>query len=121
MPFCTQREDTLARLAEHLGLDAEQLADEFNLYNSHAKAGADPFGKEHFNNAPIDLDGYFYVGKVTPVLHYTMGGLKVDTQARVISKDGEGMFLPQVTQHTRRQATHTPPTQHSDQGAVRRR
>ena len=83
--------DDLAALASYLNLPKETLAAELQQYNTHAEAGADPFGKAHFNNAPIDLDGYFYVGKVTPVLHYTMGGLKVDEGGRVLREDASGM------------------------------
>ena len=48
--------------------------------------------KTHFNNAPF-LDGVekpgspppvFYVGRVTPVTHYTMGGVRVDVDGRVV-------------------------------------
>jgi succinate dehydrogenase/fumarate reductase flavoprotein subunit len=49
--------------------------------------GEDEFGKTVFNNVPTSKDGIYYVGKVTPVLHYCMGGLKIDTQGRVLLKN----------------------------------
>jgi cytochrome b involved in lipid metabolism len=41
-------------------------------------------------NRPTKLptDGTYYVGVVQPVLHYTMGGLAVDTDGRVMDKNG---------------------------------
>jgi len=41
------------------------------------------------------MDDYFNVAIMTPVLHYTMGGLEVDAESRVIGKDGKpipGLF-----------------------------
>ena len=42
--------------------------------------------KTHFANAPFDADfgGPFYAGRVTPVVHYTMGGVRVDGRGRVV-------------------------------------
>eukprot|EP01061_Rhynchopus_euleeides_P045194 TRINITY_DN8033_c0_g1_i1.p1 TRINITY_DN8033_c0_g1~~TRINITY_DN8033_c0_g1_i1.p1 ORF type:complete len:1092 (+),score=366.09 TRINITY_DN8033_c0_g1_i1:259-3534(+) len=84
-----QRVDSLDELSAHLGVPKETIVAELNQYNEHAAAGKDPFGKTHFNNAPIDLDGYFYVGKVTPVLHYTMGGLTIDEGAHVMNAQNQ--------------------------------
>lgn len=41
------------------------------------------------------MDDHFHVAIMTPVLHYTMGGLEVDAESRVIGKDGKpvpGLF-----------------------------
>ena len=41
------------------------------------------------------MDDYFNVAMMTPVLHYTMGGLEIDAEARVIDKAGKpipGLF-----------------------------
>ena len=35
------------------------------------------------------MDDYFHVAVMTPVLHYTMGGLEVDAESRVVGKDGK--------------------------------
>jgi predicted heme/steroid binding protein len=52
--------------------------------------GTDSFGKSSFRGLPSDdLDNeVFYVGIVTPVLHYCMGGIKIDTEGSVIREDG---------------------------------
>lgn len=41
------------------------------------------------------MNDYFNVAIMTPVLHYTMGGLEIDPESRVINKDGKpipGLF-----------------------------
>jgi len=37
---------------------------------------------------PIEDDDAWNVSIITPVIHYTMGGLKVDEHARVLGKNG---------------------------------
>lgn len=46
----------------------------------------DPYGKKFYNNMPVEDDDAFNVSLITPVIHYTMGGLKVDELARVLGK-----------------------------------
>lgn len=41
------------------------------------------------------MNDYFNVAIMTPVLHYTMGGLEIDPESRVINRDGKpipGLF-----------------------------
>jgi len=41
------------------------------------------------------MNDYFNVAIMTPVLHYTMGGLEIDPESRVVGKDGKpipGLF-----------------------------
>ena len=64
-------------------------------YNANAVDGRDVFNKTFFANVPFDLSGPFYAGRVTPVVHYTMGGVKVDSEGRVLRMDGsrvDGLF-----------------------------
>lgn len=66
------------------------LKDTFASYNTAAKEGSDQWGKQFFTNAPYGEDGDDYVaGIVTPATHYSMGGVTIDTSARVISTDGQ--------------------------------
>lgn len=37
---------------------------------------------------PITKDQTIYVGEITPVVHFTMGGVKIDENARVLKQDG---------------------------------
>ena len=63
------------------------LRDTLLRYDDAAASGApDPLtNKTFFNNAPFDPEfaGPFYAGRVTPVVHYTMGGVRVDERGRV--------------------------------------
>ncbi|KAG7356709.1 fumarate reductase flavoprotein subunit [Nitzschia inconspicua] len=58
-------------------------------YRSDAINGKDDFGKSSFpDNFSDDLDqADFYVGCVTPVLHYCMGGLTIDASGRVLNEE----------------------------------
>lgn len=41
------------------------------------------------------MNDYFNVAIMTPVLHYTMGGLEIDAESRVVGKEGKpiaGLF-----------------------------
>ena len=45
----------------------------------------DKFGRKDRKGLPLDRDcQYWLIGQVTPVVHYTMGGIKVDDLGRVI-------------------------------------
>jgi len=71
-----------------LSVDASTLINTFHNYNEAAEAGVDEFQKTHFHNMPWDTKGPFYAGTVTPVLHYCMGGLRIDRSGNVLNKNG---------------------------------
>merc|ERR1711971_1062840 len=48
----------------------------------------DTWGKKFFHNLPMDVNDAFHVAIVTPVIHYTMGGMKIDTDAQALTEDG---------------------------------
>jgi flavocytochrome c len=54
-------------------------------------AAADPLGRTAFGSwtstAPIKDEDVFYVGNVTPVIHFTMGGARINADARVLDAD----------------------------------
>jgi flavocytochrome c len=81
----------LEGLAAHLGVKRETIQVSFEAYNEGAKAGKGPFGRTLFpaNSWPIEWDEDFYVGSVTPVIHYTMGGISINTDGVVVSKANE--------------------------------
>ena len=82
--------DGLQALADWMGCDIEVLQETYASYARSAAVGNDEFGKESFRGLPIsDLDKeVFYAGIVTPVLHYCMGGIAIDTQGNVLNEDG---------------------------------
>ena len=86
--------ETLELLAEWMEIQSSDLQATFNQYNKDAANGIDEFEKTTFNNVPYS-QGPFYAGLVTPVLHYTMGGLKINANGEVMGKDDkkiEGLY-----------------------------
>ena len=82
-------------LAKEMGIPAATLEKTFKVYYEQAKAQKDPFGKKFFQNGEFRMDDYFNVAIMTPVLHYTMGGLEIDAESRVVDKVGKpipGLF-----------------------------
>ncbi|KAI6129406.1 Flavocytochrome c, partial [Pisolithus croceorrhizus] len=82
-------------LAKEMGISPQHLKETFDKYNVGAKANKDPFGKKFFSSGEWTTNDYFHVAVMTPVLHYTMGGLEIDAESRVVGKDGKpipGLF-----------------------------
>ena len=48
----------------------------------------DAFGKTVFP-AKFKLDETLYAGLITPSLHYTMGGLKINEKGQILREDGD--------------------------------
>jgi flavocytochrome c len=67
---------------------AAKLQSSFAAYDAGARENSDPFGKKFFHNVPFANAGPYYVGIVTPVIHYCMGGLRIDAEGSVLSADG---------------------------------
>jgi FAD-dependent fumarate reductase len=64
-------------------------------YEEARAKGKDEFGKTVFESCPILIDEPVTVMIVTPAVHYTMGGLKIDKQTRVVRNDNSpipGLF-----------------------------
>lgn len=79
--------NSLEELAEKLGLPVETFVAEVERYNSFCLSGVDEdFGKPLFG-LPID-EAPFTATPRSPSLHHTMGGVKIDTEARVIDTNG---------------------------------
>lgn len=81
------RADTLEELAEKINVDPRVFVQTITDYNSYVDAGYDP----EFNKGAFDLKvekAPFYATPRKPAVHHTMGGLKIDTQAHVISQQG---------------------------------
>lgn len=77
---------SLHEVANWLDIELSQLQKTLDQYNKVAQQGEDSFGKKDFRNTPFQ-EGIYYVGTVTPALHYTMGGIHIDTQARVLDSE----------------------------------
>ena len=79
--------DTLEELAEKLGIPADTFVETIERYNSFVDAQKDDdFGKPLFGEK-ID-EAPFVATPRSPLLHHTMGGVKIDTNTHVISTEG---------------------------------
>lgn len=72
-----------AAFAKAIGISEAELKASFDAYNECARSNSDPWNKQFFNGAPFTMDEELSVGITTPVVHYTMGGVKIDDEARV--------------------------------------
>lgn len=91
----TVQGDTIEELAEKIDVDPATLAETLKNWNQYVADQNDPdFGRttgmdQDLSQAP------FYAIKIAPGIHHTMGGVHIDTDARVIDKDGNpipGLF-----------------------------
>jgi succinate dehydrogenase/fumarate reductase flavoprotein subunit len=57
-------------------MDYDTLTNTFETYNKNEDGREDEFGKTRFPVA-FKVSEPIWLGRVTPVIHYTMGGLKV--------------------------------------------
>ena len=87
--------ESLETLSEHYGLNKTHLKDTVDTFNESVKSKKDAtYGKPLEDATPINTPPY-YAMRIWPKVHYTMGGLRIDSQARVLKKDGslmEGLF-----------------------------
>ncbi|RKF83286.1 Fumarate reductase [Golovinomyces cichoracearum] len=77
-------------LAEEIGCSAMHLQSTFHEYNEIAKGKKkDPYGKKFFHNFPLDVEDFFYVALMEPVLHFTMGGVEINDKSQVLNGEGK--------------------------------
>lgn len=82
------RDNTLEGLAKQIGMDPDTLVETIKTYNSYVDQGSDP--EFHKNVLGLKCEvGPFYATPRKPAIHHTMGGLVIDTKARVLNKQGE--------------------------------
>jgi predicted heme/steroid binding protein len=89
-----KRFDSGEALAKEFGLPPSVLKKTFEDYNQSVRTQKDPFGKKFFQGE-WEFDDFFHVANMTPVLHYTMGGLEIDSESRVLDRNGRpipGLF-----------------------------
>ena len=78
-----------AEVAKEIGVNPSVLAKTFADYNRVAQSKQCPYGKKFFHNLPMDMnDGVWHVAIVMPVVHYTMGGLQINTESQVTNESG---------------------------------
>ena len=86
--------DTIEEAAKFFDINVEELKNTVAKYNEYAANGKDlEFNKR--GELVAFADGPYYIMKSRPAIHHTMGGLKINTDAKVLDKDGnviEGLF-----------------------------
>lgn len=80
-----------ADLAKSMGIPLSALKKTFDEYNTMYRNDSDPWGKKasFFRGCPWSVDDSFMVAIVTPVSHYSMGGVAIDEQARCLTAEGK--------------------------------
>lgn len=90
MGFVIQGE-TVEALAKEMGVPADQLKATLDAWNGAVKNKKDA---EFDRTTGMDNElsaGPFYAIKIAPGIHYTMGGVKVNTNTEVVTKDGKSI------------------------------
>ena len=91
----TVQADTIEELATQMGVDAANLQATVEAWNKAvAEQNDEAFGRTTGMDVDISV-APFYAIQIAPGIHHTMGGVKIDTTASVISVDGEpipGLF-----------------------------
>jgi len=84
----TTEGETVEGLAEDLGINAENLQATVETYNGYVDANEDAaFAR---TDLPTTLEKTpYYAIEVAPAVHHTMGGIKINSNAEVISVDDE--------------------------------
>lgn len=87
--------ETVEELAKAINIPADQLKATVDTWNEAVKNKQDSeFGRT--TGMEHDLSGApYYAIKIAPGIHYTMGGVKINTNTEVLDKDGkaiEGLF-----------------------------
>ena len=81
--------NTLAELAEAIGIPAADIEATLKRYKAQQKAGVDEdFGRSATEMTAALETAPYYAVCVTPAIHHTMGGLSVNTNTQVLRTDG---------------------------------
>ncbi|OAB26507.1 flavocytochrome c [Paenibacillus macquariensis subsp. defensor] len=87
--------DSIEDLAKEMGVSADQLKTTLDTWNSAVKNKKDAeFGRTTGMDNDLSNATYHAI-KIAPGIHYTMGGVKINTNTEVLNKDGEpipGLF-----------------------------
>jgi len=83
---------SIGEIAEHMGVPESTIRHSFSEYDKSAKDPAtfpDAYNRTSFPTSGALLDSpKFYAGWIQPAVHYSMGGLKINENAQVLSSKG---------------------------------
>lgn len=80
--------DNLEDLSKHFNINVENFTKTINKFNSYVEKETDPDFDKTGAFKPIKT-GKFYIQKIAPSTHHTMGGIVINEKAQVINKDGK--------------------------------
>lgn len=86
---------TKTTLSQVFGSNLSNVSKEFTIINDLKPGMSDSFGRNDFFNQNYSDLREFYVGEVTPVVHFCMGGIKISINGEVLKKSGtpvRGLF-----------------------------
>ncbi|KAK9728036.1 hypothetical protein K7432_001352 [Basidiobolus ranarum] len=79
-------------LADQLNLTQEELLKTLTDYDASLHGNhLDPFGKTVFPSSFLDSEPFYYA-VITPSIHYTMGGVQINSNGQVLRSNGH--FIP---------------------------
>lgn len=81
-------------LAKLLDVEASQLEKDFKEYDEHVETEkADLFGKSNFPGRLLFTPPTTYwIALITPVVHYTMGGLDMNADASILTEEDHSVI-----------------------------
>ena len=82
---------TLDEVAKNMGVPADALKATMAQYAKDQKAGKDSCCGRTKMDRPLNKPGYYAI-RITPAVHHTMGGVKINTKAEVL--DTKGKVIP---------------------------
>ncbi|KAM9928342.1 hypothetical protein OXX59_001899 [Metschnikowia pulcherrima] len=88
-------EDLCVKLREidaNSGLTGKAINSSLQSYNNIVKTHSDPLGRTHFGHEIGPT--FYYFGFITPVLHFTMGGVETNEHRQIVQKSG--VAIPNV-------------------------
>ena len=86
--------NSVEELADKLKIDKAAMTESINKYNGYVTTKVDAEFKRADMKRQLS-EGKVYAIPVTPAVHHTMGGIKINTNAEVANKDGKtipGLF-----------------------------
>jgi succinate dehydrogenase/fumarate reductase flavoprotein subunit len=84
--------DTMEELADFYGISQENMKKTLLEFNDNFLDGVDRhYGKPLIENAAPITQSPYYAMRLWPKVHFTMGGIRIDADARVISIEGDAI------------------------------
>ncbi len=80
---------TLEDMVKVHNIPIDALKKTLEAVNESIKTGKDPFGRPVFSGLKPQTQGPWYVSRIAPKVHHTMGGILTTPKAEVLNVDGD--------------------------------